>query len=43
MPNRQTPRQSTGLEPPSRIGELISWLTAAGKDDVRYLVREHPN
>jgi hypothetical protein len=31
------------VEPPSRVGELISWLTEAGKDDVRYLVLEHPN
>ncbi len=32
-----------GVEPPGRIGELISWLAEAGKDDVRYLVLEHPN
>jgi hypothetical protein len=31
-----------GVEPPGRIGELISWLSEAGKDDVRYLVLEHP-
>src|SRR5438034_1134192 len=31
-----------GVEPPGRIGELITWLQNMGRDDVRYIVLEHP-
>ncbi len=31
-----------GIEPPGRIGELIQWLKDMGRDDVRYIVLEHP-
>jgi len=29
---------ATGVQPPERITELLAWLKAIGKDDVRYLV-----
>ncbi len=31
-----------GIEPPGRIGDLIQWLKEMAKDDVRYIVLEHP-
>ncbi len=31
-----------GIEPPGRSGELIQWLKDMGRDDVRYIVLEHP-
>jgi hypothetical protein len=34
-------RGHAGIEPPERIGELIGWLKAMGKDDVRYIVLDH--
>ncbi|HEX4573659.1 MAG TPA: DUF3857 and transglutaminase domain-containing protein [Gemmatimonadales bacterium] len=34
-------RGHAGIAPPERIGELIGWLKAMGKDDVRYIVLEH--
>lgn len=33
---------SRGTEPPSRIRELIEWVLAVSRDDVRYLVLERP-
>lgn len=29
---------ATGVQPPERIGELITWLKAISQDDVRYIV-----
>jgi hypothetical protein len=31
-----------GIEPPARIGELVGWLKEMARDDVRYIVLEHP-
>jgi transglutaminase-like putative cysteine protease len=31
-----------GIEPPGRIGELVGWLREMARDDVRYIVLEHP-
>jgi len=32
-----------GTEPPERVGELIEWIRAIARDDVPYLVLEHPS
>ena len=31
-------RGNTGILPPDRIGDLIDWLKARSKDDVRFIV-----
>jgi len=31
-----------GVQPPSRMGELIDWIRAMSRDDVPFLVLEHP-
>jgi hypothetical protein len=31
-------RGNTGILPPDRIGDLVAWLKARSKDDVRFIV-----
>jgi len=38
---RRTMTGARGIEPPSRIGELIAWLRGVSSDDVKFVVLEH--